>query len=250
MNKIQSEYEKVKNCEDPERINSFLINLSQNCDHNSISYLKHFIDELDKESFQRVKLNLIFVLGQIAEKKYEFGREYIDFLIKEYYQSDRWIRNEIIVALSKILEGGDISISNEIWKVISSALKDNYQLINKNVIALISNLNNVPDSVLKDVFVVLKSDNTELVDETLELLKSHILNEIKLFKLLDLSENYRRLNKKAVRYILGAFFDSGLKIRQLDNFREAISLSEWEDEYKLLFISEIDTYEKLFIKQL
>ncbi|MFX1304802.1 MAG: hypothetical protein ACFE9X_15720, partial [Promethearchaeota archaeon] len=112
-----------KELKDPEEINDFLIKLSENPNTEDLKRVDYFIDNLDPPIFEKIKLNLIFLLGEIGEST-PIEDKYLNFLLETYYTSDRWIRNEIIQAIGKISK--KIEITESIIKLIGYAVNDDY----------------------------------------------------------------------------------------------------------------------------
>ena len=108
MEFFSQRFDDIKKSKNPEVINDFLIKLSKSPNIEYFSILDYFIDEIDIQILEKVKLNLVFLIGEIG-KGSVIDTKYLEFLSKTYYSSDRWIRNEIIQAFGKILKKTEIS---------------------------------------------------------------------------------------------------------------------------------------------
>ena len=98
MEKIEELFQKVKNSEDSEEINDFLIELGNAPQEEYLSYLDYLLKNCTPSLINDIKINLIYVLGQIG-KYMKVTDNNLDYLHQEYFQSDQWVRNEIIKAL-------------------------------------------------------------------------------------------------------------------------------------------------------
>ena len=68
-----------------------------------------------------------------------------------------------------------------------------------------------------------------------------------LFNLLNTLDNYKILKSRAVRSLLLIQFKS---IMNLESFREMILNSKWDEDYKKIYLDEIDTFERIFVKNI
>ncbi|MFX0137476.1 MAG: HEAT repeat domain-containing protein, partial [Candidatus Hodarchaeota archaeon] len=146
MELIKNNFQDLKN---PEEINDFLIKLSKNPSIDDLKYLKYFIDNLDAPIFEKIKLNLIFLLGEIGKSSL-LEDIYLSFLIETYYTSDRWIRSEIIQAIGKI--SVKTEIKDNAIKLIGYAVNDDYSPIKINALKVLLNLREFPLFVRRNVF--------------------------------------------------------------------------------------------------
>ncbi|TFG25327.1 MAG: hypothetical protein EU529_01235 [Promethearchaeota archaeon] len=242
MEKLNKEFKNVKDSDNPDEINDFLIKLGKNPQHNHITFLKYFIEITDPEIHEQIKINLVYDLGEIGKLEI-IDVKFIDYLMKEYYNSDRWIRNEIIVAFRKISMNTDLS--EQVIQLIGNSLKEDYAPIKTNALKALSYINNIPKSLLKNILYILNSSNSELEELSTNILRKSIKNEFILVDLLDSLENYKILNKKGIRSILLIYFNS---VDSLESFRELILKSKWDINYKEMFLNEIDDYQRLLLK--
>ncbi|MFW9988118.1 MAG: hypothetical protein ACFFC3_05640 [Candidatus Odinarchaeota archaeon] len=244
MEILNKDFKEIKDTMDPEVINDFLIKLSENPKRDYLTYIDYLIHNLKKQIFNKVKINLIFLIGEIG-KTTVLNDRYLTFLLKTYYISDRWIRNEIIQAIDKISANSDIP--DPVIDLISNAINDDYSLIKINSFRVILNLKVLPNSMKKNLFLTLNSKDSDL-----EALCTHILSKFlpdvnHLFNSLDDLENYKILKPYSIRIILLLYFRSLLN---LESLRQKISNSNWEIEYKEIYFKEIDIYEKILLKNL
>ncbi|MFX0106484.1 MAG: hypothetical protein ACFE75_13490 [Candidatus Hodarchaeota archaeon] len=233
-----------KELKDPEEINNFLIKLSENPSNEDLKFLKYFIDNLDALIFEKIKLNLVFLLGEIG-KSTSLEDTYLTFLLETYYTSDRWIRNEIIQAIEKISTRTEIT--ENVIELIGYAVNDDYSPIRVNAIKTLFGLRKFPLFVRRNVFEALNSKDSELEEFCVKIFEKFLPDFNQLFNSLNYSENYKILKSKAIMAILMVYFKSPLNI---ESFRELISASDWEDDYKQIYLKEIDTYEKILLRRL
>ena len=238
---MKNNFEELK---DPEEINEFLIKLSKNPNTEDLKYLKHFIDNLDAPIFEKIKLNLIFLLGEIG-KSTILEEIYLNFLLETYYTSDRWIRNEIIQAIGKISEKTEIK--DDIIKLIGYAVNDDYSPINVNAIKVLFNLRRLPLFVRRNVFQALNSKDSELEAFCVKVFDKFLPDFNQLFDSLNYSENYKILKPKAIVALMLVYFKSPFN---LESFRHKVSASSWDEDHKEIYLKEIDTYEKILLKRL
>ena len=244
MENLEKEFENVKDSDNPDEINDFLIKLGKNPQHNHITFLKYFIEITDPEIHEQIKMNLVYDLGELGKLKIIDVR-FIDYLMKEYYNSDRWIRNEIIVAFKKISIYTELS--EKVKELLGNSLKENYNPIKMNALKALLHIDNVSKYVLEKVLIVLNIPDIELEKMSSNVLKKNVLTYKNLFDLLNNSENYKRLKKKGIRVLLLEFFNS---LIQLGQFKEKISKSNWNNKQKLIFLAEIDVFEHILLKNL
>jgi hypothetical protein len=234
-------FEELKN---PEEINDLLIKLSKNPSFEDLKYVKHLIDKLDTPVFKKIELNLIFLLGEIG-KENPLEDKYLTFLSETYYKSDRWIRNEIIQTIEKISK--NTKISDDMIKLIGYAVNDDYFPIKINALKLLLVLGDLPLFIIRNIFQALNLKNSEIEGYCVKIFEKFLPDFNQLFSSLDYLENYKVLKTKAIRSLILIYFRSPMN---LEAFREKISTSKWDLEYKEKFFKEIDTYEKILFKKI
>lgn len=244
MNSLNDSFQKVKNSSDSEQINDFLIDLGRNPNKKFLIYLNYFIENLDIKTLEKIKLNLVHALGQIGNLTY-LDDGYLKFLEKIYYNSDRWIRNEIIQAVDKIIN--QRKIPNTLIEIVSGALREDYAPIKLNALKILFKLDNLPNLIVGNIFRLLNLKDSELREQGMKVLNKFIHDEIELYKLMDNLQNYKILKKNAFRTILLSCFTS---IIEIESFKKLILSSNWEIDYQEIFISEIDVFKKIILKNL
>ena len=244
MENFRVEFEKIKESDNTEILNNFLIELSKSPNAEFLQFLKYFIGNLSSQALEKIKLNLIFVLGEIGSLD-PLEKEYITFLQETYFKSDRWVRNEVIQALEKISH--NTSIDEDIIILIGNALNDEYPLIKLSALSALSNLRSLPHSVLRNLFLIMNSKQSELLEGCRKVFRKISLRPQELFDALDDSENYKILNPKGIRSLLLIQFNL---IINLEQFKELIMNSGWDPEYKDNFLREIETFERILIKNM
>ncbi|MFX1385526.1 MAG: hypothetical protein ACFFBP_24190, partial [Promethearchaeota archaeon] len=111
----------------------------------------------------------------------------------------------------------------------------------------ILNLEKIPIFIYKNIFLALNSKDNELERISSEILSKHLSDYNQLFNILENAENYKICKSNALRSLLLTFFQSPF---DLELFREKILNSNWDYEYKNMFLNEIDTYEKIIFKKI
>ena len=241
--KIDS-FEKIVKSKNPEEINDFLIKLSENPSIDYLSFINYFIDNLESHILEKIKLNLIFIIGEIGEIA-PLGDKYLEFLSETYYTSDRWVRNEIIQVFEKISKKS--RIPDNVIQLIGHAINDDYELIKKSALRFLLDMDELPGFIFRNILYVLNSRETEAIEYCIKILERIIPDSNQLFTSMNESENYKVLKPHGIRALLLIYFKS---LINLESFRERILNSSWESESKNLYIKEIETFEKILMKKL
>ncbi|MFW9895109.1 MAG: hypothetical protein ACFFD7_04825 [Candidatus Thorarchaeota archaeon] len=244
MDPFENEFNNLKNSSNPETVNDFLIRISENPKEEYLSFLEYFLKEADEELYNKIKLNLIFVLGEIGNVT-KLSNYYFKKLSDIFYTSDRWVRNEIIQTISKISK--NTKLNEEIFILLGNALNDDYLPVKKGVLELLKSFESLPNSIMLQFFRVLNTKDTEILDLCRQVFESVPLKLESIYRFLDTSENYKVLKPRAIRSLLLIEFKL---ITALEAFRRFIRNSGWEDNYKLIYLKEIDTLQSILLKTL
>lgn len=247
MDDLIKKFEKVKESRDSEEINDFLIDLGRDPKREYLKILDFFIEKPNRELFNKIKLNIIYILGELGSV-IEIDKKHYDFLIEEYFISDRWIRNEILSAFNKI--GNKMKSPQKLLNILKYAIIDDYLPIAINGMKTLLHFENISDDLFENLFKALKIQDSELMDQTSKVINKFIISEAVLFDKLTTLHNYRNFDKKSIRLLLILFFNSIIKLHNLESFRELVKNSEWESKDKENFLTEIDVYEKLLLKKI
>lgn len=207
---IKAQYKEAKESRDIEIINNFLIELVKNPRSEYLNLLDFFMNDLEKQLYEKIKLNLIYVIGEIGNLT-PLSYDYLQFLYNTYYISDRWIRNEIIQTIDKI--STQSKLSEKFIELIGYAINDEYPPIRNNALKVILKLEELPN--VRNIFQILNSKDSELVENGLEILTKFIPNSARLFDSLNSSNNYKILKIKAVRSMLLICFNSLIYLESL-----------------------------------
>lgn len=242
MEDIENILLKIKDNINPQEINDILIKLSKNPNEKTLVIVDYFLDSLNATILNKIKLNLIFLLGVIGSVTV-LNRKYLNFLVESYFNSDRWVRNEIIQSFLVILQNHEYN--NEIYQIIEHALNEDYAPIKKSALNVLMILKELPEKVLLTLLRVLNTNNEEIVEMGLKILKRGVQTGDELFELLNISKGYTILNKSIVRVLILEYFDS---ISELELFIEKINSSKWEEEYKILCNTEINSFQRILKK--
>ncbi|MFX1434898.1 MAG: hypothetical protein ACFFB1_14080 [Promethearchaeota archaeon] len=243
MEKLDKTFKELVKNEKTNLINDFLIEASKQPNKSLLRYFDFLIERANNLVLGKVKLNLIFLLGEIGKNE-SLNIKYLQFLVDSYFNSDRWIRNEIIEAFKKLYKQN--KLTDEIINVLAYSLLEDYWPIKNNALNVIEKLGFLPDLILKNLLNILEHSHREVVESITIILKFHYQNGDALFNMLNSSENYNLLEKNSIRSLLIAYFDS---IIDLEAFRKKIIDSEWPENHKTLFYNEIDTYHKILAKK-
>ncbi|KKK41962.1 hypothetical protein LCGC14_1557630 [marine sediment metagenome] len=239
---FKQEFDEIKESNNPVIINDFIIKLSENPNKDHIKYLNYFIDNLNTQIHDKVKLNLIYALGETGNLTL-IEEKYLNFLHETYHHSDRWVRNEIIQAIDKISKKS--KLTEKIIVLIGNVLNDDYTPIKINALKVLLNLTQIPDLIFKNIFRVLNSRDSAVSEGCRRILEQ--FDKHKLFDLLNQLENYKILKPRAIRSLLLVQFKS---ILNLESFREMILNSNWDDSYRMNYLKEIDTFQRIIAKNL
>ena len=244
MENLESLFDKLKNSENSEAINDFLIELGTDPREEFLSYVKYFINNCTQSCLDNININLIYVLGQIG-KYMKIDDEFIDYLYQEYFKSDRWIRNEILKSLNSIAINRQLP--NKILQIIEIGLIDDYIPIRLNSLSTMLHFDSLSASVFNNLIGTLSTSNSKLLDLSERVFKKFVINNQQLFRILNHENNYIRMDKHSIRRLLLINFKSAL---ELEHFRELILNSNWSTAYKEIFLKEIFTFEQILLKNL
>jgi hypothetical protein len=243
MEDIENILLKIQDNTNLQEINDILIELSKNPNEKSLVVVDYFLDSLNATILNKIKLNLIFLLGAIGSSTV-LNRKYLNFLVESYFNSDRWVRNEIIQSFLVILQNHEYN--NEIYQIIVHALNEDYAPIKKSALNILMILKELPEKVLLTLLRVLDTNNEEIVEMGLKILKRSVQTGDELFKFLNISKSYTILNKSIVRVLIIEYFDS---VSELESFIKKIDSSKWEVEYKELCKTEINSFQRILKKR-
>lgn len=241
---IEKIFHKIKKSHSSERINDFLIELGEHPTQGNWEMIDFFIRELNKELFEKIKINLVYVIGALSSDK-KVPQKFLTFLVDIYYQSDRWVRNEIIKTMINIIKNQQIS--KKIIDVLETSIKEEYLPLKKNALEAVLKLENLESSLIRNIIMIMDNRDSEVLDKCKKILKREIKNEQQLFEILNYERAYTLINKRAFRVILTYSFKSAINI---EPFRKRIENSKWEKKYKQKYLKEIDTFQKILLKNL
>ena len=239
MEDIENILLKIQDNTNLQEINDILIELSKNPNEKSLVIVDYYLDSLNATILNKIKLNLIFLLGAIGSVTV-LNRKYLNFLVESYFNSDRWVRNEIIQSFLVILQNH--RYNNEIYEIIEHALNEDYAPIKKSALNVLMILKELPEKVVLTLLRVLGTNDEDIVEMGLKILKKGVQTGDELFKLLNVSKGYTILNKSIVRVLILEYFDS---ISELESFVEKINSSKWKEEYKILCNTEINSFQRI-----
>ena len=244
MELITDSFEKAKKSENMEEVNDFLIKLGENPKIDYLKFLDYFINETEGPMYEKIKINLVYVLGEIGNLT-KLEENYLQKLIDIYCTSDRWVRKEVIQAINKISK--ESNLNENIIGLLGNALMDDYLPVILSALGVLLNFKIFPNSILRNFYQVLNSKESEIVDFCIRVLETVPLETQSIFELLNFSENYKILKPRAIRSLLLTKFKS---LFNLKSFREEIFNSGWHNSFKESYLKEIDTLQRILIKNM
>ena len=93
----------------------------------------------------------------------------------------------------------------------------------------------------------MNSKDSEILEGCRRILKRIPQQPDRIFNLLNRSDNYKILKQRGIRSLLLIQFKS---VVNTESFREMISNSSWDDSYKENYKKEIDTFERILVKNI
>ncbi len=244
MENISKSFQKILKSKNPEELNDFLVKLSEDPSDEYLNFIDYLINNLELQILEKIKLNLIFFLGELG-KVVSLDQKYLEFLSETYYKSDRWVRREIIQTFYNISK--KTKLTKNIIELVGYALNDDYIPIKVNTQKVLLNLDALPKSVLENLFRSLNSKESEMINYSSKIFEKHFKDSKQIFTSLNESGNYMTLKKHGVRTLLLICFKSLINLEAL---REMILSSNWPDTSKKIYLKEIETYESILLKNL
>ncbi|MGQ4876109.1 MAG: hypothetical protein ACP6IY_18745 [Promethearchaeia archaeon] len=245
MKNIDKEFNEIKNYNDFELIDDFLIKIGKNPSQNALKYIRYFIKNLEMPIKKKILINLVWSLGEIG-KLYIIDDFFVDFLIDEFFSSDQWIRKEILDAFIKISKQKDLNKFRSIFQIISASLGDVYKPVVLSGLELSALFNNFPEFVNRALLRTLNRNDKEIFKRAQEFFENQY-NIDMIFKILDKEENYKILERQGLRRLLSSICRSAF---EAENLKEKIEKSNWSSEYKKIFLEEIETLQKILLKNI
>lgn len=224
-------------------INEFLIEASKTPHLKNLIDIDYLITNSQDSFLYHFAINLVFLLGEIG-KNHFLSDIYKNFLIKTYFKSDRWIRNEILLAFSKSIRIDELF--KNILDVIEFALVDDYDPITISALTIIYYTKKIPDRFFPKIIKNLESKNPKIVQKSIKVLKKHMESTNVLYEIL-LKDNTIDLNSKQIlRSLLLTFFN---EVNLVEEFIDNIIKSDLDLVKKESLISEIKTYQRILQKR-
>ena len=241
---IKLKFDEIKKSNNPDLINDFILELSDNPIAKHFEYLDYFIKNLDPQIFAKIKLSLIFLLGEMGNLA-PLPDDYLGLMLEEYYKSDRWVRNEIIQAISKICKKSELN--EKTVELLSTALIDGYIPIKISTLKLLLNFKNLPDKLLINLIRIMNSDDSEILEGCRRIFERFPQQSERIFRMLNINENYKNLKSRGIRSLLLIQFKS---IMNVESFREMIVNSKWDEISREKYLKELDTFERILLKNI
>ena len=240
---LEEQFNRVINSKDPEEIDDFLIEIGRNPQIKYLTFIEYFIENCDKSLFQKIKLNLIYALGEIGKLK-SIPDKFTRFLIREYNGSDRWVRGEVIKTFEKL--SSNTILDDSVIKLLGIASNEDYLPNSINALNILSKrMVKVPKTILRNIFNVINSSDSDLRESASGVLTKIVRNEEELFESLLQNDNYKILKKNAIRSLLVIYFKS---IFSIELFRQKIIESKIESLQKDMILNEIKIYKSILSK--
>ena len=160
MNLENQNIEKIKNSKDPNEINDFLIRIGNVPKLYYLPLLNYFIENPKIDFIAQIKINVIWALGQLGKIE-GLEEKHIEYLVRSYYNSDRWERDEIIKAFGQI--SNNMKLSKDAIELLSLSLKDDYLPIIISSLRSLQNINDLPENIIKNLIFLLDSSENEVI---------------------------------------------------------------------------------------
>ncbi|MHA1671029.1 MAG: hypothetical protein ACTSV5_10725 [Promethearchaeota archaeon] len=237
MNDHDKKLELYIKSENYDAINEFLIEASKTPQLKNLIDIDYLITNSQDSLLYHFAINLIFLLGEIA-KNHFLSDNYIKFLTETYFKSDRWMRNEILLAISKSIRIDELF--KKILDVIEFALVDDYDPIILNALMVISRTKTIPERFLPKIIKNLESKSPKIVQDSVKVLKKHLESIDILYEILLKKNNINLYNKQIFRSLLLNFFND---VHSVKDFKKKIIDSDLDLDKKKKLISEIKIYE-------
>ncbi|MHA1191314.1 MAG: hypothetical protein ACTSP9_03340 [Promethearchaeota archaeon] len=239
MNDHDKNLELFVKSENYDDINEFLIEASKTPNLKNLIDIDYLITNSQDSFLYHFTINLVFLLGEIG-KNHFLSDNYINFLIKTYFKSDRWIRNEILLAFSKSIRIDELF--KNILDVIEFALVDDYDPITISALTIVHYTKKIPERFFPKIIKNIESKNPKIVQKSIKALKKHMKSTNVLYEIL-LKENTINLySKQILRSLLLTFFK---EVNLVEEFKEKIMNSDLDLAKKESLISEIKTYQRI-----
>jgi len=242
---FEKQFNRVKNSKDPEEIDDFLIEMGRNPQIKYLPFIEFFIENCDPPLFRKIKLNLIYTLGEVGKLK-TIPDKFTSFLIREYNSSDRWVRGEVIKTFEKL--SSNTILDDSVIKLLGIASNEDYLPNSLNALNILSKkIHNIPRTILRNIFNAINSSDSELRESASEVLTKIVRNEEELYESLLQNDNYKILKKNAIRSLIVIYCKS---IFSIESFHQKIIKSKIERFHKDIFLKEIETYKRILSKVL
>lgn len=231
--KIQKKYS------DLNFINDIIIELSQEPKTFHFEIVDFLTKILKEEDLRKININLIYLIGELGKIK-PLEEKYVKYLLDTFYISDRWIRQEILKSLEKNI---NVVKSHETFmKVISDALKEDYEPNNTTALKVIFQLDKIPPPLFRSFLTVINKEQHGLQEDITKIINKNFDTGSLIFELLNQNKNYLILKPNGVRLVLQSLISS---INEIDAIQTLIKGSDWEDNCKSLFLDEIKIIKNL-----
>ncbi|MHA2131645.1 MAG: hypothetical protein ACW99L_16890, partial [Promethearchaeota archaeon] len=122
-----------------------------------------------------------------------------------------------------------------------------YHPIKINALKVLLKLDSFSDIIFRNLFQALNSKDSEVLEGCRRIFDKIHLDSHRLISLLIQSDNYKILNPNGIRSLLLIQFKS---IIYLESFRDKIVSSHWEESFKMDYLKEVDTFQRIMAKNL
>ena len=222
-------------------INDFLIEISKSPNEKDLTYIDTLMNVRDLELRENYILNLVYYLGELG-KRVILDAKYIIFMNNVYFQSDRWVRNEILSSILKFIH--KIKPSESIFN--RNAISDEYQPIKLNAIRILDQIDIFPEDILIRVILSLKSNDSEIIPFSTQVIRKNIKSNQNLIILLEkLKDIDPSVELTLIRNLLTNLYES---VMELERFREDLLKSNLSEDYKNKFLNEIKIMQKILLE--
>lgn len=243
MNETSQKLFKALELEDFDYINDFLIEISGNPRKEDLKFIDLLLKLHYKDLWNNYMINLIYYLGELGSEQV-LDEKYIILMNDIYFQSDRWVRNEILVSILKLIEKND---SKEFFSIIiNNAISDEYLPIKLNSLKILKRFDSLSREMLTKVLITLTVEDPEIVMASCQVIKKNISSNESLIRILgNLTLEVPIIENSLIRNLLTNLFNSVIKLEQ---FRDDLADSNLSENLKKRIIQEIAIMQKILLK--
>jgi hypothetical protein len=243
MDALSNKFNEFLRQGDTDKLNDLLIEWSNNPKDDYLKFIEALIYLKDLHIQNKLIINLVFLLGQIGQK-IPIDSIFIEFLEESYYKSDKWVRAEILNALSIIR---NVPLSSKLTQIVHYALGEEHPQSVLKALDLLSTIGTVSNEFDASLIKLINNPHPNVHLQCLKVLSRKVHSEGELFLLLNQENNYNYVQKIAFRSLIIQFCT---QIVDAVRFKDRVMNANWNSEKKEEFLSELEIYIKILEKSL